>query len=140
MARPRPLFLLDTNIASFIIRSGSPAVDAHPLGAPEGSLFISAITRAELQYGVQKKPDATRLAGLVSDFLLRVPTLPWLEETADAYGALRAALERLGKPIGNLDTLIAAHALALGAVLVTNNRKHFEQVPGLTWEDWAASD
>ena len=118
----RALRLLDTNIVSYILRGTLPRADARLLSAPANSLYISVITRGELKFGLSREPKALRLARLV----------------ADAYGTLRAELERRGSPIGNLDTLIAAHALALGATLVTANRRHFAPVPGLEIEDWAA--
>lgn len=133
------LYLLDTDIASHVIRGTSPGADARLVSAPVGSLYVSAITRGELRFGVSRKPGALRLARLVDEFLIRVPTLDWTANAADAYGELRAELKRRGTPIGNLDTLIAAHALALGAVLVTANRRHFEPVPRLEIEDWSAT-
>jgi tRNA(fMet)-specific endonuclease VapC len=132
------LRLLDTNIISLIVRGGHPAVDARLVSAAPGTLYMSAITRAELRYGVCRKPSAHRLAQLVNEVLIRIPSLDWNHEAADTYGALRAELERRGTPIGNLDTLIAAHALAIGATLVTANRRHFEMVPDLAIEDWSA--
>lgn len=134
----RALRLLDTNIVSYILRGTLPRADARLLSAPANSLYVSAITRGELKFGLSRKPGALRLARLVDDFLIRVPSLDWNSDAADAYGTLRAELERRGSPIGNLDTLIAAHALALGATLVTTNRRHFAPVPGLEIEDWAA--
>lgn len=133
----RKLYLLDTDIASHVIRGTSPGADARLASAPTGSLYMSAITRGELRFGVSRKPGALRLARLVDEFLIRVPALDWTADAADACGELRAELERRGTPIGNLDTLIAAHALALGAVLVTANRRHFEPVPRLEIEDWS---
>lgn len=133
----RKLYLLDTDIASHVIRGTSPGADARLVSAPTSSLYVSAITRGELRLGVSRKPEALRLARLVDEFLMRVPTLDWTADAADAYGELRAELERRGTPIGNLDTLIAAHALAIDATLVTANRRHFEPVPSLQIEDWS---
>lgn len=135
----RTLRLLDTNIVSYIIRGTLPRADERLASAPVNSLYISAITRGELKFGLSRNPGALRLAKLVDGFLLRVPSLDWTADAADAYGELRAELERRGTPIGNLDTLIAAHALALDAILVTANRRHFEAVPLLPIEDWSAS-
>ena len=138
MARLRPIYLLDTNIASFILKGHSSEADIRLCQSAPGTVFISAVTRAELRYGVLKKPEASRLAALVSAFLLRIPTLSWTEDASEAYGALRAELERKGRLIGNMDMMIAAHALALGAVLATNNRRDFQRIRGLQWEDWSA--
>ena len=79
------------------------------------------MTEAELCYGVARLPDARRLEALVAEFLVTVTILPWDSEAARQYGWLRATLEREGKPMGNLDMMIAAHALAVRAVLVTND-------------------
>ena len=137
--RRRSIRLLDTNIVSYIIRGTLPGADARLVSAPADSLYLSAITRGELRFGVRKRPEARRLARLVEEFLIRVPSLDWNSGAADTYGGLRAELERRGTPIGNLDTLIAAHALSLDAILVTANRRHFAPVPGLKIEDWAST-
>ena len=84
-------------------------------------LAISAVTEGELLYGVARRPEATRLHAIVNEFLLRVSIQPWDSNVTRHYGALRVALERRGRPIGNVDMMIGAHALALGAVLVTND-------------------
>jgi tRNA(fMet)-specific endonuclease VapC len=97
---------------------------------------ISAVTEAELRFGVARRPEAVRLKTAVEEFLLRVDRLPWESEAAQHYARVRAALERDGKPIGNLDLMIAAHALAARAVLVTHDRV-FRRVRELTIEDWS---
>jgi tRNA(fMet)-specific endonuclease VapC len=129
------LFLLDTNTASFVIRGTYPGLlhrlERHPVSA----IAISSVTEAELLYGLARKPGASTLAAAVSAFLRHVQALPWDSEAAARYATLRAGLESAGTPIGNLDTLIAAHALALDAVLVTHD-KAFERVPGLAVENW----
>ncbi len=132
-----PAFMLDTNIASFIIRGGAPALMRRLQAQPVPSVCVSAITEAELRYGLARKPDATALHAAVHAFLLHVQALPWDSEAAARYGELRAALEADGKPMGNMDTLIAAHALAAGATLVSNDRA-FKRVAGLRVEDWTA--
>ncbi|MGI8839408.1 MAG: PIN domain-containing protein [Caulobacteraceae bacterium] len=90
-----------------------------------------------MRFGVARRPDAATLGRAVSEFLLRVDILPWDSAAAERYGALRARLEQGGKPLGNLDTLIAAHALATGARLVTSDAA-FGRVQDLTVIDWAA--
>lgn len=128
-------YLLDTNTASFIIKSNIPAVNRKLVRVPIGQLFISSISEGELRYGVARRPGATKLRQLVEEFLLRVTVLPWNSDAAKHYGPLRTEFERLGQPIGYLDTLIGAHALALDATLVTNDRA-FSRIKKLRIEDW----
>lgn len=128
-------YLLDTNTASFIIKSNVPAVNRKLVRVPISQLFISSITEGELRYGVAKRPAATKLQQLVEEFLLRITVLPWDSDAAKQYGPLRAEFERLGQPIGYLDTLIGAHALAIGATLVTNDQA-FSRIKKLRLEDW----
>jgi tRNA(fMet)-specific endonuclease VapC len=128
-------YLLDTNIASCIIKGSSPAVDRRLAKAPMALLATSAVTEGELRFGAARLPDAARLHSLIEEFFLRVAILPWDSDAARQYGQLRASLEREGRPMGNLDTMIAAHALALGAVLVTSDRA-FSRIKKLKVEDW----
>ena len=128
-------YLLDTNVASYVIKGNIPSVDRWLAKIPVASVFISTVTEAELRYGVARRPDATRLETLVKDFLRTVTILPWDSEAAKQYGWLRATLERDGKTMGNLDMMIAAHALAVGAVLVTNDRA-FTRIKNLKVADW----
>lgn len=129
------LYMLDTNTASAAIK-GSAALDRHLGQIPLRQWCLSAITRAELRYGLALRPDATRLARLVNEFLAMAHTLDWNKAATDAHGYLRAQLRQRGTPIGAFDEMIAAHALATGAVLVTDNVKHFSQVDGLVVENW----
>lgn len=128
-------YLLDTNIASCIIKGNSPAVDRYLVKVPMAQLAISAVTEGELRFGAARLPHATRLHNLIEDFFLRVAVLPWDSDAAQQYGQLRATLERDGQPMGNLDTMIAAHTLALDAVLVTNDHA-FARVKKLKVVDW----
>jgi tRNA(fMet)-specific endonuclease VapC len=127
-------YLLDTDISSYVIRQ-RPAALAARFEAHSREIHISTITAAELYFGVAKAKRVA-LTRLVDAYLERVSVLPWTWEVSRTYGPLRSALERAGTPIGNLDLLIAAHALALDLVLVTNNEKHFSKVPGLRMELW----
>ena len=102
---------------------------------PIADVFISSVTEAELRYGLARRPDASRLRALVEDFLLTVTILPWDSEAAKQYGSLRAELEREGLPMANLDIMIGAHALAIPAVLVTNDRA-FARIKDLKVADW----
>jgi tRNA(fMet)-specific endonuclease VapC len=91
---------------------------------------LSVITEAEIRYGLAKRPEATALRERMEWFLAAVKVLPWGRDEAKAYGALRAKLESSGKSLENMDLQIAAHAVAAGAVLVTND-KVFAQVDDL---------
>ncbi len=128
-------YLFDTNVASFVIRGNSTAVDRRLVRVPMAQLAISAVTEGELRFGAARLPHATRLHNMIEDFFLRVAILPWDSDAAQQYGQLRAALEREGRQMGNLDAMIGAHALALGAILVTNDRA-FGRIKGLKVEDW----
>jgi tRNA(fMet)-specific endonuclease VapC len=129
------LYMLDTNIASAAVR-GAAGVDQRLMALDLSSWCISAITHAELRFGVALKPDAQRLIRCVEAFLETATTVAWDEAAADAHGRLRARLRLQGTPIGDFDEMIAAHALALGATLVTDNTQHFERVDGLALENW----
>jgi tRNA(fMet)-specific endonuclease VapC len=128
-------YLLDTNAVSVALR-GHAGIDARLSELEAGDWCISAITRAELRYGVALKPEAKQLPRLVNAFLDVADTAPWDAAAADAHGKLRAALRKAGTPIGDFDEMIAAHALALGCVLVTDNVQHFKRVKDLKVENW----
>ena len=129
-------YILDTNMVSYVIKGNIPLVRERLLKVPMAEVSISAVTEGELRFGVARRPEAIQLKTAVEEFLLRVDVLPWDSEAARRYGPVRAALEREGKPIGNLDLMIAAHALATQAVLVTKDRA-FGRVKGLKIEDWS---
>jgi len=128
-------YLLDTNTASYIIKGNFPRVRERLLKVPMAEVGISVVTEAELRFGVERLPEAVKLKTVVEEFLLRVEVLPWTSETAQHYARLRATLEREGEPMGNLDLMIAAQAMAADAVLVTHDRV-FRRVKGLGVEDW----
>lgn len=129
-------YMLDTNICIYLINERPAHVrarfDAHAIG----EVGISAITACELAWGVAKSGSAKNRAALEA-FLLPLEIAPIDEHVAWRYGELRASLVRRGTPIGALDMQIAAHALALGCTLVTNNTREFERVDGLALENWA---
>ena len=106
--------------------------------APVSNVAISVITEAELRFGVAKYPEATRLKVIVEEFLSFVDIRAWDSEAARQYATVRAAVERAGQPMGNLDIMIAAHAIALGAVLVSGDRV-FRRVKGLKIENWGTA-
>ncbi|OOG54772.1 type II toxin-antitoxin system VapC family toxin [Polaromonas sp. C04] len=132
-------WMLDTNMVSYALKGTHPAVRVHMARHPPAALCISAITQSELLYGVAKKPAATRVKEVVDEFLRWVEVLDWNANAAAMHGALRADLERRGVGLGAFDLMIAAHALALDAVLVSNDRA-FAQVPGLKLENWATNE
>ena len=128
-------YLLDINTASYVIKGNIPRVRERLLKVPMAQLAISSVTEAELLFGAARKPEAVRLKVAVEEFLLRVEALPWDSKAARHYADLRATLERNGNPMGNLDMMIAAHALAAEAVLVTNDHS-FRRLGKLKLEDW----
>jgi tRNA(fMet)-specific endonuclease VapC len=131
-------YLLDTNTVSYVIKGIFPHVRERLLKVPISEVGISVITEAELRFGVARLAQATKLAIVVEEFLLRVEVLPWDSPAARHYARLRAMLEERGEPMGNLDLMIAAEALAAGAILVSNDRV-FRRVKGLKVEDWTRS-
>jgi tRNA(fMet)-specific endonuclease VapC len=128
-------YLLDTNTVSYIIKGNFPRVRDRLLRVPMSEVGISVITEAELRFGVARLPQAARLGIVVEEFLLRVEVLAWDSAAARHYARVRAALEANGEPMGNLDLMIAAQALAVEAILVSNDRV-FRRVKGLRTEDW----
>ena len=131
------MIFLDTDACSLIIRRGSRRLDARVREIPPREVCISAVTRAELLYGLARKPEAARLVELVQAFLGRVRSLAWTNEAAGHYAQIRVFLESKGEPIGNMDQMIAAHARSAAIPLVTGNAKHFKRIPGLEILDWA---
>ena len=130
-------YMLETNTVSYIIKAKSQAARGRLAGLRQDeTVCISAITEAELHFGLEKigNPRAPREALHV--FLRMLPVLDWGRTEAAVYGELRATQQARGKPLGNLDMLIAAHALAMNAVLVTNDRA-FEHIAGLRITNWA---
>lgn len=129
-------YLLDTNIASYAIKRNVPQVRVALLSIPMPEVGVSVVTEAELRFGVARKGASAHLKVAVEEFLLRVEILPWDSAAAKQYAELRSALEVSGTPIANFDLMIAAHALAVGATLVTHDRV-FRRVKHLKLEDWS---
>ena len=130
-------YLLDTNIVSYFVKGVSGSlVQRMQVGLGAQDIAISAITRAELRYGVGLMDKFDKRRRRIDLLLKELPALPWGDEAADEFGRLKASLRRNGTPVGDLDTQIAAHALAEDLILVTHNTRHFENVPGLKLEDW----
>jgi tRNA(fMet)-specific endonuclease VapC len=131
------LYMLDTNMCSYIIKGHPATVRDHLLQVPMSSVCISVITEAELLRGVTKKPEAKRLSLIVNEFLLCVDILPWDSSTAKAYAQLRTHCEAEGKSLGAMDILIAAHSVAAKATLVTNDKAFYNVAHHLVLEDWS---
>ena len=130
--------MLDTDIASYVIKGRSPAVEAKLMAIVPSMICISAVTRAELMYGLKRLPAGHRLQLAVRQFLKIVRVLSWDAEAADYYADIRHQLVSTGQPIGEMDMMIAAHSLSAGAVLVTNNVRHYGRIGApLTLLNWA---
>lgn len=130
-------YLLDTNIVSYFVKGiNDGLVTRMERGFKAQNIAISTVTRAELRFGMEmmdaKDKRRTRITLLLND----LPALPWNSAAADLFGEIKARLQRQGKPIGELDTQIAAHALSEGLILVTHNTRHFDRITGLKLEDW----
>ncbi len=130
--------MLDTNMASYLLKGKSPAARERMLSLRRDErASISAVTEAEMLYGIAKSGIGEQRMRLFNWFLSLVAIHPWGREEAAVYGRLRAKQEAMGKTLGPLDMQIAAHAISLGAILVTND-KAFHQVPELPGvENWA---
>jgi tRNA(fMet)-specific endonuclease VapC len=132
------IYLLDTDIASYAIKAKFPQVDRKLATVPPSQVVISAITRAELLYGLKRLPPNHLLQASVYQFLSIVRVLPWEAESGEWYAEIRFQLVSISQTIGHVDMMIAAHALALGATLVTNNTRHYERIQApLLLENWA---
>ncbi|MDU4128530.1 type II toxin-antitoxin system VapC family toxin [Pantoea sp.] len=132
-------YMLDTCICSFIMREQPEAVIRRLEQAVlrNHRIVVSAITYAEMRFGAIGKNASPRHGKLVDAFCARLDViLPWDRAAVDATAEIKAALASAGTPIGPNDTAIAGHAIATGAILVTNNVREFERVPGLVFEDW----
>lgn len=128
-------YLLDTNTASYVIKGNVSHLRDHLRRVALSEVGISVLTEAELRFGVVRRPSATQLQIAVEEFLKRIEILPWDSNAALQYAKVRAVLEQTGNPMGNIDMMIASHALAIDATLVTHDRV-FHRVKHLKLEDW----
>jgi tRNA(fMet)-specific endonuclease VapC len=128
-------FLLDTDTCIYALKHNG-AILARLLATPREEVTISAITEAELRTGAAKSVSPAKTLPLIENFLDPLTILDFTSDDAIAYAAVRARLERAGKPIGPLDTLIAAQAVARKLTVVSNNEREFRRVAGLTVENW----
>jgi tRNA(fMet)-specific endonuclease VapC len=131
-------YLLDTNICIYIQKHRPPQVLAHFQKLKQGEAAISIVTWGELLLGAEKSQNRSKVLDVLEEFSAIVPVLPMAEKVGPAYGAIRAALEIQGKPIGNNDLWIAAHAKAEGLTLVTNNEREFKRIAGLKLLNWVS--
>jgi tRNA(fMet)-specific endonuclease VapC len=129
------LILLDTNICIYLINQRPASVLERFQNLRTGDLGVSSVVAAELAYRIEKT-NSERNKRALELFLAPLEIAPFDQECIWIYGQVRAQLEGQGTPIGSLDTMIAAHALALKATLVTNNVREFSRVPNLVLENW----
>jgi tRNA(fMet)-specific endonuclease VapC len=128
------LYMLDTDTVSYALR-GQGGAGARILEHKPSEICISVMTLAELRYGASRR-KSKRLHDVIDTLIGNVAVMPFDDACATRYGAIASELAERGAPIGEFDVLIAAHALAIEAVLVTNNAKHFGRVKGLKLENW----
>ena len=129
-------YLLDTNICIYMIKNNPPEVRKHFQNVTPGDVYISSVTIAELQYGAEKSAAKEKNALALEAFLLPLVIVPFDLDAAVAYGKIRNFLERQGTPIGGMDMLIAAQAIAYDFTLITHNMKEFQRIPNLKCEAW----
>jgi tRNA(fMet)-specific endonuclease VapC len=130
-------YLLDTNIVIYVIKR-RPIEVLGIFNENAGRMAISAVTLSELFHGAEKSAKVAQNLAVVEEFASLLEVLPYTAKASQHYGAIRSALERVGRPIGVNDLHIAAHARSEGLTLVTNNLGEFERVPGLLTENWIA--
>lgn len=130
--------MLDTDTCIFLMRGESPALAARVQSVPLQQQVMSAVTFAELTYGVQASAAAKRKQNqsVLDSLVLHLAVLDWPQDAAKHYAEIRADLNKRGAQLGAADLMIAAHARAVGAIVVTNNVKDFERVKSLEVENW----
>ena len=128
-------YMLDTNICIYVIRN-RPGGLRERFEQLSEQLGISTITLGELYFGAEKSARPPQNLKTVEEFVARLDVLPLSGDAAAHYGQIRAGLERVGRPVGLHDMLIGAHARSEGLILVTNNRREFDRIPGLSVENW----
>ena len=130
------MYMLDTNICIYLINEKSEDLALKIATIPNEQICISAITHAELEFGVAKSQRPDKNIRALTKFLATITVLPFDSKASEQYGIIRASLERVGQVIGQMDMLIAAHAKSNNFTVVTNNVKEFERVHNLKIEDW----
>lgn len=129
-------YMLDTDISSYVMKGSEPRVMKRLASVQVGDVCISAITKAELLYGVEVSPRSEQDGARLDIFLRHVVVLDFPQDAATDYGEIRAWLKKRGTIIGANDLFIAAHARSLNLILVTNNTREFRRVPRPTIENW----
>lgn len=128
--------MLDTDMVSFIVKRRDPAL-SRMLAIDSDSVCISVVTEAEQRFGMERMTPGSNLYRSTEQFLEAVTILPWDSNVAEHFAPVKKYLSDTRQQIGDLDTMIAAHALSVGATLVTNNFRHFRRIPGpLKLENW----
>jgi len=130
-------FMLDTDTCIYIIKHKAPEVLKRFRAYSVGDIGISSVTLAELRYGVSKSQYIQRNREALDEFILPLEVADFDEKAAKAYGDIGAALEKAGTPIGSMDMLIGAHAVSLGATLITGNTREFKRIRNLKTADWS---
>jgi len=130
------MYMLDTNICIYVLKKRPTAVLDKFDKVRKHQIYISIVTYAELKFGVEKSLSKKMNQEILNEFVARLQILLWDEEAANHYAKIRYYLESQGKPIGNMDLMIASHARSRGYILVTNNVKEFNRVPELKLENW----
>jgi tRNA(fMet)-specific endonuclease VapC len=133
-----PVYMLDTDTCIFLMRGQSPSLAAKAQSIPLSWQTMSAVSFAELTYGVLASSAAQRALNqaVLDAFVLHLAVLDWPQSAAQHYGEIRLDLKTRGEQLGAADLMIAAHARAIGAIVVTNNTKDFGRVGGLAVENW----
>ena len=130
-------YLADTNILGYLLRNANAGLVRRMRSSmAAGEVAISVVTRAETRFGQALMDQRDKRRAGIDLLLQEMPVLEWTSNAADQYGALAAHLQAKGQPIGVLDSMIAAHALAAGLTVVTHNLRDFKRVPGLAVVDW----
>ncbi len=130
-------YLLDTDIASYVLRADHPALQQTMRFVDAGRIFLSVTSVAEMLYGIRRYPMAHPRRDELREFLQGSQVLDWNRAAAEAYADVRHALTTSGHPIGEMDMMIAAHALAASLILVSNNVRHYQRLtPPLQLENW----
>ena len=132
------LTMLDTNVVSHLIRDDVPTLRAKLLAIPMHQVAISSVTQAELMYGLLKRGRPKKLEEKIVAFLARVQVLAWTREVSNVYAVVRTDCEAVGVTLEPFDMMIAAHAVAAGAVLVTRDKAFSHVQSGLKVEDWTS--
>ncbi|MGF1495131.1 MAG: type II toxin-antitoxin system VapC family toxin [Microcoleaceae cyanobacterium] len=130
-------YLLDTNICIYLIKQKPPQVLERFQTLALSDVGISSITVAELEYGIYKSQQQEKNHNALMQFLIPLEIVDFDQAAATIYGSIRSDLERRGLVIGSMDMLIAAHAISLGVVLVSNNAREFSRITNLSLENWA---